>query len=91
MTSSITYGIVMLTIDSVTLFLQPLDVQNVCKNTYFSLNKSCGKCWQSVQEGGIIIDYEGFVHIFNILCVRIKIIHTDSDLWLNISLSVSQS
>ena len=67
MTSSITYGIVTLTIDGVTLFLQLLNVQNVRKNTHFSLNKSWGKFWQSVQDGGIVIDYEGFVHIFNLI------------------------
>ena len=36
---------------------------NVRKNMYFSLNKSFRKFWQSVQDGGIVIDYEGFVHI----------------------------
>ena len=30
-------------VDGVTSFLQLLDFQNVCKNTHFSLNKSCGK------------------------------------------------
>ena len=34
----------------------------------FSLNKSCGKFRQSDQDGGIVIDYEGFVRIFNIFC-----------------------
>ena len=63
MTLSIIYGIVTLTIDGVTSFLQLLDVQNVHKYTRFSLNKSCGK---SLQDGGIVIDYEGFVHIFNL-------------------------
>ena len=66
MTSSITYGIVTLTIDGVTLFLQLLDLQNVHKNMCFSLNKSCGKFLQSIQDDGILIDYEGFVHIFNL-------------------------
>ena len=28
---------------------------------------------RSVQDGGIIIDFEGFVHIFNLLRVRIEI------------------
>ena len=65
MMSSITYGIVTLTIDGVTSFLQQLDVKNVRINTHFSLNKSCGKFWQSVKDGGIVIFYEGFVHIFN--------------------------
>ena len=46
--------------------LQLLDVENLRKNTRFSLNKSCGKFRQSVQDGGIVIDYEGFVHIFNL-------------------------
>ena len=54
MTSSIT-------IDGLTSILQLLDVQNISKNTSFSLNKSCGKFWQSAQDGGIFIDYEGFV------------------------------
>ena len=39
MTSSIIYGIVMLTIEGVTSFLQLLDVQYVRKNICFSLNK----------------------------------------------------
>ena len=43
MTLSITYGIVTLTIDGITSFLQLLDVQNVSKNKRFSLNKGCGK------------------------------------------------
>ena len=47
---------VILTIDSVTSFLKLLDVQNVSKKTRFSLNKSCG----------IVIDFDGFVHIFNL-------------------------
>ena len=53
-------GIVTLTIDGVLSFLQPLDAQNVRKNTCFILNKSCGKFWQFVQDGGIVIDYEVF-------------------------------
>ena len=53
-------------IDGVTSFSQLLDVQNVRRNTRFSLNKSCGKFCQSVQDGGSVIDYEGFVHIFNL-------------------------
>ena len=48
------------------LFLQLLEVQNVRKNMSFSLNKSHGKFYKSVQDGGIVIDYEGFVHIFNL-------------------------
>ena len=66
MTSFNTYGIITLTIDGVTLFSQLLDVKNVRKNTRFSLNKSYGKFLQSVQDGGIVIDYEGFVRIFNL-------------------------
>ena len=66
MMSSITYGIVMLTVDGVMLFLQLLEVQNIHKNMSFSLNKSRGKFYKSVQDGGIVIDYEGFVHIFNL-------------------------
>ena len=58
----------------------------------FSLNKSCGKFWQSDQDGRIVIDYEGFVRIFNLFCVlESKYIRTDRDLLLNISLSVGQS
>ena len=40
MTSSITitYNIVTLTIDGLTSFLQLLDIQNISKNTCFSLN-----------------------------------------------------
>ena len=38
-----TNGIVTLTIDGVTSFLQLLDVQNIRKNMRFSLNKNCGK------------------------------------------------
>ena len=63
---SITYGIVTLTIDGVASFLQLLDIQNVCKNMCFSLNKSCGKFLQSVQDDRIVIYYEKFVHIFNL-------------------------
>ena len=66
MTSFITNGIVTLTIDGVTSILQLLDVQIVRKNMRFSLNKGCGKFLQSVQDDGIAIDYEGFVHIFNL-------------------------
>ena len=55
-----------ITLDGVTSFSQLLDVQNVRENTRFSLNKSCGKFWQSFQDSGIVIDYEGFVHIFNL-------------------------
>ena len=64
--SSIIYGIVMLTVDGVMSFLQLLDVQNVRKNISFSLNKSRRKFYKPVQDGGIVIDYEGFVHIFNL-------------------------
>ena len=39
------------------------------KKTRYRLDKSCGKFKQSVQDGGIFIDYEGFVHIFNLFCV----------------------
>ena len=60
------YIIVTLTIGGVTSFLQLLDVQNVRKNRLSSLNKRCGKFWQSVQDSVIVIDYEGFDHIFNL-------------------------
>ena len=66
MTSYIVNRIVTLTIDGVMSFLRLLGVLNVRKNTRFSLNKSCRKFWQSVQDGGIVIDYEGFVHILNL-------------------------
>ena len=65
MTSFITYGIVTLAINGVTSFLQLLDVHNVYKFMRFSPDKSCGKFLQSVQDGRIVIDYDGFVHIFN--------------------------
>ena len=64
MTSFIIYGIETLTIDGVTTFLQLLDVQNVRKHARFSLKKSCGKFLHSVQDGGIVIDYERIVHTF---------------------------
>ena len=91
-TSFIAYGIVTMTIDEVTSFLQLLDVQIVHKNTRFSPNKSDRKFKQSVQDGGIVIDSKIFVNILNLLCVRIEInSHCSSDLLLNISLSVVQS
>ena len=68
MTSFNTYGIVTLTIDGVMSFSQLLDIKNVGKNMCFSLNKSCGKFRQSIQDGRIVIDFEGFVRIFNIFC-----------------------
>ena len=67
MTSSMTYGIVTVTLDGVRSFLQLLNAQNVPKNTRFSLNKSCGKFKQSVQDGGIVIEFKRFVYIFNLL------------------------
>ena len=69
MTSFNTFEIVTLTIDGVTSFSQLLDIENVGKNMRFSPNKSCGKFLQSDQDGGIVIDYEGFVRIFNLFCV----------------------
>ena len=63
--STFIQGIVALTIDGVTSFLQLLDVQNAHKNTCFSLKKTCGKFLQFVQDGGILKDYEGLVHVFN--------------------------
>ena len=72
MASFITYGIVTLTLDGITSFLQLLDVQSVRKNARFSLKKSCGKFLQSVQDGGIVIDYEGSFILFSFLCVRIE-------------------
>ena len=58
--------IVTLTIDGVTSILQLLDVQNILKILRFSLDKSCGKFWQSVQDGEIVIDCEVFAHVFNL-------------------------
>ena len=54
-TAYITYGIETLTIDGVTSFIPILGVKNERENTRFSQNKSCGKFWQSVQDGGIVI------------------------------------
>ena len=65
MTSSISYGTVTFTIDGVMSVLQLLDVQMIRKNMRFSLNKSFRKFLQSVQDGRIVIDCEGFVHICN--------------------------
>ena len=73
MTSSITYDMLTLKMDGKTSFLQQLDVQNVHKNTRFSLNKSCGKFWKSVQDGRIVIDYEGFVLFFFFCVCRVEI------------------
>ena len=53
MTSSLSYGIVTLTIDGVMSFLQLLDVQNECKNTSFSLTSVVGN-----SDSRIVIDYE---------------------------------
>ena len=64
--SSITYSLIILTIGGVTLFSQLMDVQNVHKNMRFSPNKRGGKFLCSVQDGGIVIDSEGLVHIFNL-------------------------
>ena len=82
MTSSITYGMVTLTIDGVTSFSQLLDIQHVCKNTHFSLNKSCGKFYESVQDGRIVKDYEGlfiflifFVYEFALTVICCLIYH----------------
>ena len=50
MTSSISYGIVTLTIDGVTSFLQLPDVQNVRKNTRFSLNKTSLQCYSVLSD-----------------------------------------
>ena len=63
-TSSITYSLVMFTTDGVMLFLQLMDVQNICLYMRFSPNKIYGKFRRSVQDGGIVIDSEVFVHIF---------------------------
>ena len=65
MKSYITNSLVSLIVDGVTSFLQLMDVQNVCKHTHFSPNKSYRKFDCFVQDGGIVIYSEGFVHIFN--------------------------
>ena len=59
MTSFITNGIVTLTIDGVTSFLQLHDVQNIRKNMRFNLNKGCWKLCV------MAIDYEGFVFFYH--------------------------
>ena len=69
MTSSITYSLVTLTIVGVTSFSQLMNIQNVRNYTLYSINKSYGKVLQSVQDGGIAMDTEGFVNIFNLFCV----------------------
>ena len=61
MTSSITYGIVTLRIDNVTSFLQLSGVQNVRKSEQ-ELREIMTVC----SDGGIVINSEGFVHIFNL-------------------------
>ena len=66
MASFNTYGTVTLIIDGVTSFSKLLDIKNAGKNMRFSLNKSSGKFRQSDQDGGIVIDYEGFVRVFNL-------------------------
>ena len=66
MTSSITYRIVMLTIDGVTSLLQLIDVQNVHKSTHFSLNKRCGN------SGSLLKMAESFIFLI-FLYVRIEI------------------
>ena len=43
-----------------TLILQLSDLQNICKNTCFSPNKSFGMS-KALEDGGIVIDSEGFV------------------------------
>ena len=75
MTLSIMYSLTILTIDVVTSFLQLMDVQNIRKNMCFSPNKSYKK-YHTVQDGKIVIDSEGFVHVLNrfvSMCVRIEI------------------
>ena len=43
-------------------------------------------------DGGIYIDTEGFIYIFNFVCVRFEIyIGVCSDLLLNTSLTIGQS
>ena len=58
--SSIAYSLVTLTIDDITSFLQLMDIQNISKT------KVTGNSKYSVQDGGIVIDPEGFVHILNL-------------------------
>ena len=70
MTSSITYGIFTLTIDGVTSFLQLIDVQNVRKNTHFSLNKSSDSLLKMAESLSTMNDLFIFL-IF--LCVIIEI------------------
>ena len=53
-------------------FLQLLDVQDVRKIMHFSPNKRYGKLLRSVQDGGIVIDSEGFIYIFNFCVLESK-------------------
>ena len=69
MTSSITYGMVTLTIDNVTPFSQPLDVQNVCKNTCFSLNKSCRNSDSLFKMAESLRTMKDSFIFFNLFCV----------------------
>ena len=59
MASFITYGIVTLTIDGVTSFPQLLDVKKYAFQSRQELR-------EILTDGGIVIDYEGFVLIFNL-------------------------
>ena len=42
-------------------------------NKHFSLNKSYREFERSIQDGRVVIDSEGLVHIFNLLCVKMEI------------------
>ena len=70
MTSAITYSLATLTIDRTTSFLQLINVQNVRKNKHFSPNKCYRKFEHSVQNGGIVIDSEGFFPISNLFVCK---------------------
>ena len=72
MTLFITYSLVPLALDGVTSFLQLLVVQNVRKNMHFGPTKVAGNP-STVQDGRIVINSEGFIHIFDLFEFRITI------------------
>ena len=52
------------------LFLQLMDIQSLHKNKRFIPNKSYKKFEQSVQNGGIVIDSDGFFPISNLFVCK---------------------
>ena len=63
MTSYFTHGLVILTLDGVTSFLKVLDILKICllAQTF----------QRAFKDGGIFIDPELIVYIFDLVCVRI--------------------